>query len=277
LDSPVRSDARRIALVIALFANASCIYVAGVADYEKGSCEGACADAAVDTPVDSSGECPTGMVLVPGGGYVPVGKPGGGIVRIDALCVDATEVTESAYRACVASGTCTAPPSKTFCNYGIPGRENDAINCIDLAQAKAFCAAKGKRLPTEDEWEWVARGGPLGYAFPWGNVEPTAGDNPERLCWQGKTKHDDETMWPNRPAGTCAVSSFASGARDGISDLAGNVWEWTSTSTDGTNFVFRGGSAFDAADPATFRAGSRKTGASASYSGVGARCFAPAP
>ncbi len=253
-----------------------CIHLTGVSDYEKGSCEGAaCADAAIEGSVDAaSGPCPEGMVLVAGGSFVPVAKPTGGIVRIDDLCVDATEVIESAYRACVASGTCTPPPARTFCNYGQPGRECDPINCVDLTQAKTYCASLGKRLPTEDEWEWVARGGPLGYAFPWGNAAPNGGDDPERLCWQGKTPHDDDTIWPARPAGTCAAGSFPAGARDGIFDLAGSVWEWTTTPGDATTFVFRGGSAFDPPDAATFRASARRAAASASYPGVGFRCFA---
>jgi formylglycine-generating enzyme required for sulfatase activity len=260
-----------LGIVLGLASTCACIYVTGVSGYEKGACEGACGDAAIDVATDGAAACPEGMIMVAGGGYVPVAKPGSGIVRIDTLCVDPTEVTESAYRACVASGACTAPPNKTFCNYSRPGRENDPINCIDLVQAKAFCSAQGKRLPTEDEWEWVARGGPLGYAYPWGNAEPTAKDDPELLCWQGKTKHDDDTMWPARPSGTCAVKSFA--GREGIFDLAGNVWEWTSTPGESTTFVFRGGSVFDPADPLTYRAGARRTGASASYPGVGVRCF----
>lgn len=258
-------------MLTALAGGWGCIYLTGVQDFQKGPCEGPCVDAAPEA--ETAAACPAGMILVAGGGFVPAAKPGSGIVRVEALCVDPTEVTESAYRACVASGKCTPPPNRTFCNYSIPGRENDPINCVDLTQAKTFCASVGKRLPTEDEWEWVARGGPLGLTYPWGNVAPDAADDPERLCWQGKTKHDDDLMWPDRPSGTCPVRSFSAGAREGIFDLAGNVWEWTSTE-DGTQFVFRGGSAFDPAEPATtFGAGARRTGASASYSGVGVRCF----
>ncbi|MGZ3417884.1 MAG: formylglycine-generating enzyme family protein [Polyangiales bacterium] len=263
----------RFTFVLAIAGACGCIYVTGVSDYEKGACEGPCTttDAGTETSTEVGTGCPDGMVIVAGGGFVPASTPGSGIVHVDALCVDSTLVTEAAYRACVASGACTPPPNKTFCNYSHPGRENDPINCIDLVQAKAFCSAQGKRLPTESEWEWVARGGPLGYAYPWGNAEPTATDDPELLCWSGKTKRDDDTVWPNRPAGTCAVKSFA--GRDGLFDLAGNVWEWTSTPGDGTTFVFRGGSVFDAPDPLTFRVGTRHMGASAAYPGVGVRCF----
>ncbi len=259
-----------LVLVLASVSSASgCIYLTGVQDFQKGACEGNCSDAATDVSSADAGACPAGMIAVVSGRFTPVA--GGGIVSIDSLCVDASEVTESAYRACVATGSCAAPPNRTYCNYGIPGRESDPINCVDLTQAKAFCASVDKRLPTEQEWEWIARGGPLGYVYPWGNAAPLAADDPERLCWQGKDKHGEDPSWPGRPAGSCAVKSFASGARDGIFDLAGNVWEWTS-SVEGSNFVFRGGSAFDPADPATFRVGSRRAAASAGYPGVGLRC-----
>ena len=96
LASPVASELRFFAL-LALASACGCIYVTGVSDYEKGACEGPC-DAGVDSSADTPSEaatdgatgCPAGTVLVGGGGYVPVNEPGSGIVRIDALCVDAT-------------------------------------------------------------------------------------------------------------------------------------------------------------------------------------------
>lgn len=270
--SKVASELKTFAALLFVASACSCIYVTGVSSFERGPCEGPCTDAATEAAVDASA-CPSGMVFVASGGYVPVSKPGGGIVRIDNLCVDPTETTASAYQACVVAGKCTAPANRTFCNYGIPGRENDPINCVDLTQAKAYCAFVDKRLPTEDEWEWVARGGPLGYAYPWGNIAPAAADDPERMCWQGKTKHDDDMQWPNRPSGTCATKGFA--ATGGAFDFAGNVNEWTSTA-EGTGFVFRGGSAFDPADVNTFKVGARRSGASQGYPGVGFRCFANA-
>ena len=253
-----------------------CLQLTGVQGFEKGACEGPCPDGGADSPandgVTDAGGCPAGLVHVPGGSYTPTSRPTGGSVRVDGLCVDATEVTESAYRACVSAGTCTAPTSSPYCNYGRPGRDNDPINCVDVTQSKTYCATRGARLPTEDEGEWVARGGALGFAYPWGNFDPAAKDDPELLCWQGKTKRDDETVWPARPMGTCPVKSFAGGARDGIFDLSGNVWEWTSTA-EGTAFVFRGGSFFDpATDLGTFKVSARKVAASAPYGGVGFRC-----
>lgn len=260
-------------VAFACLAGDGCIYLTGVQDYEKGACEGPCADAGSDAP-DAAGPCPAGMQLVAGGSYVRAWKPSGGLVAVGSVCADRTEVTEAAYRGCVEKGTCTATPAKAFCNYAQTGRESDPINCIDVTQATTFCAAQGKRLPTEDEWEWVARGGTLGLAYPWGNAAPTATDDPELLCWSGKVNRNDDTLWPKRPAGTCPAGSYPKGGHDSIVDLVGNVWEWTATPGDGSTFIARGGSAFDDPTDATkFRAGSRLQAASATYPAVGVRCF----
>lgn len=167
-------------------------------------------------------------------------------VAVREFWLDTTEVTLDAYAACVAEGKCTAaeaydPASDDYksCNAGRPGAGRHPINCVDWFQANAYCAAQGKRLPTEEEWEYAARGGARQYAYPWGNEQPT-GDT--RLCWSGDTER----------SGTCAVGSFspAGDSAEGVKDLAGNVYEWTASrySESYRQFriyparVFRGGS-----------------------------------
>ncbi len=160
-------------------------------------------------------------------------------VTVQPFCLDLTEVTVDAYASCVRAGSCVADhPAEwtadgaTFaadaaCNYGVSGRGNHPVNCVDWNQSAAYCQAQGKRLPTEEEWEWAARGGPLGSAYPWGNAAPE-----RQICWSGTTKR----------SGTCAVGSYGAGdAPSGVHDLAGNVWEWTSSHHDGDTRVRRGG------------------------------------
>ncbi len=165
-----------------------------------------------DLPAMSS-SCPAGMQLVPAGMF-QMGSSSGNAdtrpphaVRLRAFCMDETEVTVAAYRGCP---TCAAPGTGAACTWGVTGRENHPVNCVSWFQADAYCQALGKRLPTEAEWEYAARG-PEGRVYPWGNTYPD-----RQLCWN------------RRSSGPCAVGSFPTGDTPlHLHDMAGNVHEWT--------------------------------------------------
>ncbi len=160
-----------------------------------------------------------------------------GQVTVAGFCMDTTEVTTAAYAACVKSGKCRVASTGGDCNAGVAGRDNHPINCVDWHDAKSYCRAQGRWLPTEEEWEYAARGTD-GRIFPWGNAEPAG-----QLCWNG----EGNSLGKGNRQSTCAVASIPAGNSPfGLFDMSGNVWEWTSSTYSATDAarVFRGGSWF---------------------------------
>jgi formylglycine-generating enzyme required for sulfatase activity len=205
--------------------------------------------------------CPGGMVRIPAGAL-----PSKLEVAIAAFCLDVEEVTVNAYEECVRAKECPAdkergvyPEVLKVCNRGSGEQPK---NCVTQKDAERFCTSLGKRLPTADEWEWAARGGDAGTTYPWGNQEPDAsrlnGFGAECVNWLDDSKRWEDAVRPTpgydskhlRPlyttddgwVMTAPVGSFPKGAnRWGVQDLAGNVREWTSSTSSSGKIVVRGG------------------------------------
>lgn len=139
-------------------------------------------------------------------------------VTVHAFFIDRTEVTVRAYDACVAAGACPKAEVRPNCNEGVAGREEHPINCVTWRESSDYCAFRGLRLPTEEEWEYAARGTD-GRTYPWGEAAPG-----NQLCWDGPGSE----VGAGKRRSTCVVGSHAAGrSAFDIEDMAGNVWEWT--------------------------------------------------
>jgi len=190
------------------------------------------------------------------GATFPMGSPNEGDTRTDEMplhpetvarfCIDRSEVTVRAYRACV---DCEQPKTvrleggtpnahefhSQFCNGA--DKPDHPVNCVDWSQARHYCTAQGKRLPTEQEWELAARG-TAGRLYPWGNEPPTGsrlnacGAECSRMLTERRAAIK-QGAWPamhdedDGAETTAPVGRYRDG--DGVWDLAGNVWEWTSS------------------------------------------------
>lgn len=125
-------------------------------------------------------------------------------------------------------------------NSSIRGRENHPVVHVSYNDAEAYCKWAGRRLPTELEWEYAARGGLSDEPFPWGGDE----DGGRANGWQGAFPSVNTLQ--DGYASTAPVDAYAPN-RYGLHNMVGNVWEWTSGGTAKTR-PLRGGSFVDSID-----------------------------
>jgi sulfatase modifying factor 1 len=102
------------------------------------------------------------------------------------------------------------------------GRENHPVVHICFDDAAAYAKWAGKRLPTEAEWEFAARGGQDRKKYTWGDDLMPGGKTMANI-WQGKFPHQNTVEDGFRS--TAPASSFAPNGY-GLFDMSGNVWEW---------------------------------------------------
>ena len=132
-------------------------------------------------------------------------------MRLDAFYVDRTETSNAQHKECVAAGRCR--PAKVFHDMPELGNDEFPVVGVDHADAVKYCAWRGKRLPTEAEWERAARG-LLERRWPWGDrFDPSLAN----------MRHEVDGWKTAAP-----VTAFPGGVSPvGALNMAGNVWEWT--------------------------------------------------
>ncbi len=157
-------------------------------------------------------------------------------VSLRPYAIDLTPVTNAQYARFLAQTGYVPRDTANFLKHWSngrvpPGLEDHPVVYVDLEDARAYAGWAGKRLPTEEEWQYAAQGAD-GRSYPWGDA------------WEPGHCND------GGGGGTTAVTAFPQGRSPfGCYDMCGNTWEWTeSERSDGrTRFcMLKGGSWYKA-------------------------------
>lgn len=168
-------------------------------------------------------------------------------VYVDSFYMDVTEVTNRQFREFVeATGYETESEKQGSSGYfhaaagqwelregadwqhpdgpgsDLEGKDDYPVIHVSWDDATAYAEWAGKRLPTEAEWEYAARGGLEGATFPWGDELRPSGNHRANV-WQGRFPVKDHAA--DGFSSPAPVKQFPPNGY-GLYDIGGNVWEW---------------------------------------------------
>lgn len=194
-------------------------------------------------------EAEAGMVCVPGGLFVrgsrrilalSLPSTPERLVHVSPFALDATEMTVGAIRTLVQAGEIAKPLARTSdnaCTYtDEPGEFEDfPVSCVSREQARRACAARGKRLPTEAEWEYAAGDREAELRYPWGEDTDICryavlgrgrilSEQPSSIDLSNVCRPQQNAAplpWGPRPVGESEDVTTR-----GLRDLGGNLSEW---------------------------------------------------
>jgi serine/threonine-protein kinase len=189
--------------------------------------------------VDDAG---VSMVLVPAGKFTMGSETGDANekpvhqVYLDTFYIDKFEVTNARYRKCVLADKCKAPLQNVSYlrtdYYDSSQFDNYPVIFVNWDMARAYCAWRSARLPTEAEWEKAARGTDR-RIYPWGGGIDNTYANYNQFVGD-----------------TTAVGSYENGKSSyGAYDMAGNVWEWVSDWFQDNYYITQGDNAVNPQGP----------------------------
>ena len=173
-------------------------------------------------PKDIDDSSPLGMALIPSGSFemgdhldnveraLPVHT-----VELDAFYMDVNEVTVGQFKQFIQLSGYNYEGNWLDVDKHSPTADHPMIY-VTWHDAMAYSKWAGKRLPTEAEWEYAARGGLLGKRYPWADAESVARKYANYYGTGGKDRWNKSTA----PVGKFKPNKY------GLYDMAGNVWEF---------------------------------------------------
>jgi formylglycine-generating enzyme required for sulfatase activity len=184
---------------------------------------------------------PEGAICIPGG-FTILGDPTrtsyadlgellpypARAVRLSPFFIDRTEFTVGHARALFRAGLGPDPrPAVTsdYCTFEADGsKDTFPLNCVGIETARAACAAVGGELPSEAQWEYVARGRGRLHTYPWGEASPACCTASVARIEKGCDGRGAEPVASHLPREECVMGDVS---RDEIVDLGGSLGELT--------------------------------------------------